>query len=138
MTYEDVILTTACPEEYTIRRTYSVFDCDENLAQHIQDITIDDSTAPEFTSFPADVDVECDAVPGVEALVNLAASDNCDGCPSISYDGEVRIDGDCADSTRWSAAGPRPTVPATATRRPRPSRWWTPRLRSSASTARPT
>ena len=99
VTYEDVILTTACPEEYTIRRTYSVFDCDGNLAQHIQDITIDDSTAPEFTAFPADVvDVECDMVPGVEALVNLAASDNCDGSPSISYDGEVRIDGDCADS----------------------------------------
>ena len=99
VTYEDAILTTACAQEYTIRRTYSVYDCDENLAQHIQDITIDDSTAPEFTAFPADVvDVECDMVPGVEALINLAASDNCDGNPSISYDGEVRTDGDCEDS----------------------------------------
>ena len=99
VTYEDVILTTACDQEYTIRRTYSVYDCDENLAQHIQDITIDDSIAPEFTAFPADVvDVECDMVPGVEALTNLAASDNCDGNPSISYDGEVRTDGDCEDS----------------------------------------
>ena len=99
VTYEDEILTTACAQEYTIRRTYSVYDCDENLAQHVQDITIDDSTAPEFTSFPADVaDVECDAVPAVADLGSLAASDNCDGNPSISYDGEVRTDGDCEDS----------------------------------------
>ena len=87
VTYEDEIFTTACAQEYTIRRTYSVYDCDENLAQHVQDITIDDSTAPEFTSFPADVaDVECDAVPAVADLGSLAASDNCDGNPSISYD----------------------------------------------------
>ncbi len=99
VTYSDVILTSACDQEYVIRRTYSVYDCDENLNQHIQDITIDDSTAPEFTSFPADVvDVECDMVPGVEALVNLAASDNCDGGPSIAYDGEVRTDGPCEDT----------------------------------------
>jgi len=99
VTYEDEIFTTACAQEYTIRRTYSVYDCDENLAQHVQDITIDDSTAPEFTSFPADVaDVECDAVPAVADLGSLAASDNCDGNPSISYDGEVRTDGDCEDS----------------------------------------
>ncbi|MBL6645741.1 MAG: hypothetical protein ISP55_04760, partial [Flavobacteriales bacterium] len=99
VTYEDVILSSACDQEYVIRRTYSVYDCDENLAQHIQDITIDDSTAPEFTSFPADVvDVECDAVPAVATIASLGVSDNCDGAPSTTYDGEVRTDGDCADS----------------------------------------
>ena len=52
VTYADVILTTACAQEYLIRRTYSVYDCDENLGQHVQEITIDDSTAPEFTLVP--------------------------------------------------------------------------------------
>ncbi|MGB1572667.1 MAG: T9SS type A sorting domain-containing protein, partial [Flavobacteriales bacterium] len=99
VTYEDVILSTACAQEYTIRRTYSVYDCDENLAQHVQDITIDDSTAPEFTTFPADVvDVECDAVPAVASIASLGTMDNCDGAPTTTYDGEVRTDGDCADS----------------------------------------
>jgi len=99
VTYEDVILTTSCDQEYVIRRTYSVYDCDENLAQHIQEITIDDSTAPEFTLFPADVvDVECDAVPAVATIASLGTSDNCDGTPNTTYDGEVRTDGDCADS----------------------------------------
>ena len=98
VTYEDVILTTACPTEYTIRRTYSVYDCDENLGQHIQDITIDDSTAPEFTSFPADVTVECDAVPAVADLGSLAAADNCSDSAVIEYLGEVRTDGSCEDT----------------------------------------
>ena len=31
-------------------------------------------------------DVECDAVPAVADLGSLAASDNCDGNPSISYE----------------------------------------------------
>ena len=99
VTYEDVILTTACDQEYVIRRTYSVYDCDENLGQHIQEITIDDSTAPEFTMFPADVvNVECDAVPAVATIASLGTSDNCDGAPSTTYDGEIRTDGNCADS----------------------------------------
>ena len=50
-------------------------------------------------SFPADVvDVECDAVPAVASIGSLGVSDNCDGAPSTSYDGEVRTDGDCPDS----------------------------------------
>ncbi len=99
VTYEDVILPTACDQEYVIRRTYSVYDCDENLAQHIQEITIDDSNAPEFTSFPADVvDVECDAVPALATIGSLGVSDNCDGTPMTTFDGEIRTDGDCEDS----------------------------------------
>ena len=41
------------------------------------------------TSFPADVvDVECDAVPAVATIASLGTSDNCDGAPSTTYDGE--------------------------------------------------
>ena len=98
VTYADVILTTECLTEYVIRRTYSVSDCDGNYAEHIQDITIDDSTAPEFTSFPADVTVECDAVPAVADLGSLAAADNCEPVVDIAYLGEVRTDGSCEDT----------------------------------------
>ncbi|MAC17502.1 MAG: hypothetical protein CMC97_04315, partial [Flavobacteriales bacterium] len=98
VTYADVILPTECSTEYVIRRTYSVSDCDENLSEHIQDITIDDSTAPEFTSFPADVTVECDAVPAVAELGSLAAADNCSATVDIEYLGEVRADGSCEDT----------------------------------------
>jgi len=98
VSYSDLILTTPCLQEYTIKRTYSTTDCSGNYAEHIQYITIEDTTAPEFTAFPADVTVECDAVPAVADLSTLAASDNCDPDPEIAYMGEVRTDGSCADT----------------------------------------
>ena len=98
VTYSDLILTTPCLQEYTIKRTYSTTDCSGNYAEHIQYITIEDTTAPEFTAFPADATVECDAVPAVADLGTLASSDNCDPVVDIAYLGEVRTDGACEDT----------------------------------------
>ena len=98
VSYTDLILTTLCLQEYTIKRTYTTEDCSGNYAEHIQYITIEDTTAPEFTSFPADVTVECDAVPAVAELSSLAAADNCDPEVDITYMGEVRTDGACEDT----------------------------------------
>ena len=98
VSYSDLILTTPCLQEYTIKRTYSTEDCSGNYAEHIQYITIEDTTAPEFTAFPADVTVECDAVPAVADLSTLAAADNCDPAVDITFMGEVRTDGACEDT----------------------------------------
>ncbi|MBL6645351.1 MAG: T9SS type A sorting domain-containing protein [Flavobacteriales bacterium] len=98
VSYSDLILTTPCNQEYTIKRTYSTTDCSGNYTEHIQYITVEDTTAPEFTAFPADVTVECDAVPAVADLGTLAALDNCDNGPEIAYMGEVRTDGACEDT----------------------------------------
>jgi hypothetical protein len=98
VSYTDLILTTPCLQEYTIKRTYSTTDCAGNYAEHIQYITIEDTTAPEFTAFPADATVECDAVPAVADHSTLAASDNCDPVVDIAYLGEVRTDGACEDT----------------------------------------
>ena len=98
VSYSDLILTTPCLQEYTIKRTYSTEDCAGNYAEHIQYITIEDTTAPEFTAFPADETVECDAVPAVADLSTLAAADNCDPVVDIAYIGEVRTDGACEDT----------------------------------------
>ena len=98
VSYSDLILTTPCLQEYTIKRTYSTTDCAGNYAEHIQYITIEDTTSPEFTAFPADATVECDAVPAVADISTLAASDNCDPDVDIAYLGEVRTDGACEDT----------------------------------------
>ena len=84
VSYEDLILTTLCTQEYTIKRTYSTTDCSGNYAEHIQYITIEDTTAPEFTAFPADETVECDAIPAIASLGTLQAMDNCDSGPEIA------------------------------------------------------
>lgn len=66
-------------------------------------VTVIDDVAPNLT-IPADETVECDNVP---AVGEASATDNCDEDVDVKFDGEVRTDGECADSytlTRtWSA-----------------------------------
>ena len=68
-----------------------------------QVLTVQDTTAPELT-IPADVTVECDAVPSIG---EASAMDNCDENADVKYDGEERTDGFCEDTytlTRtWTA-----------------------------------
>jgi gliding motility-associated-like protein len=57
-------------------------------------ITVQDVTDPVLT-IPANVTVECSAVPTVGTAT---ATDNCDADVTVTYEGEVRTDGTCADS----------------------------------------
>ena len=61
---------------YTVVRTFTATDDAGNMASATQTITVQDTTAPEFTSVPGDYTAECsdDLV-----LENATASDNCDG-----------------------------------------------------------
>jgi uncharacterized repeat protein (TIGR01451 family) len=67
------------------------------------DTTVEDTTDPVFDSCPADVTVECDAVP---AVPTLTATDNCDDSVDIGFN-ERQIDGNCPDSYQlvrtWTA-----------------------------------
>ena len=64
----------ACAGEYTITRTFTATDDAGNSSSAIQTITVQDTTAPEFTSVPADYTAECS-----DELVmdDATASDNC-------------------------------------------------------------
>ena len=76
---------------YTVVRTFTATDDAGNMASATQTITVEDTTAPEFTSVPADYTAECsdDLV-----LENATASDNCNGAV-ISVESET-IEGDAA------------------------------------------
>tara|TARA_B110000003_G_scaffold133075_1_gene135123 strand:+ start:19649 stop:27697 length:8049 start_codon:yes stop_codon:yes gene_type:complete len=58
---------------YTVVRTFTAMDDSGNSTQAQQTITVEDTTAPGFTSVPADYTVECSDV----VLEEAAASDNC-------------------------------------------------------------
>jgi hypothetical protein len=93
----------ACADSYTLTRTWTATDNCSNTTTLSQTITVQDTTDPILT-IPVNVTVECSAVPAVGAAT---ATDNCDSSVTVTYDGEVRTDGVCADSytlTRtWTA-----------------------------------
>ena len=102
--YDETRTDGACPDSYTLTRTWTATDNCTNSITHTQTITVQDTTDPTFDNCPADVTVECDAVP---AAASPTASDNCDDSVDVTYNGEVRTDGACPDSytlTRtWTA-----------------------------------
>ncbi|MDX8554677.1 gliding motility-associated C-terminal domain-containing protein, partial [Tenacibaculum sp. 1B UA] len=84
-----------CASEYTITRTWTVQDCAGNTTSHAQEVTVEDTTAPEFVEeLPADVTVSCDAIP---AAAVLTATDNCDTSVTVNYSEEFSgQDDECA------------------------------------------
>ncbi|MBP6184531.1 MAG: hypothetical protein KA479_06280, partial [Saprospiraceae bacterium] len=84
-----------CADNYTLTRTWKAEDNCGNTLTRTQKITVSDNSDPQFTGFPADVTVECSAVP---APATPGGSDNCDNNVTITYLGETRVDGNCADN----------------------------------------
>ena len=76
---------------YTVVRTFTATDDAGNGSSAQQTITVQDTTAPEFTSIPADYTSECDAD---LILDDATASDNC-GEVTIEVSSET-IAGDAA------------------------------------------
>ena len=80
--FNELITPTACDQEYTITRTWETVDCSGNAAFAMQTITVVDTNAPTFVeALPADLTVECDAVPVAEVLTSV---DNCDAASTVS------------------------------------------------------
>jgi len=65
-----------CPETYDIIRTWVATDDCENTTTETRTIHVQDTTAPVFIDFPADLSISCDEQ--VPAVVYPVASDNCD------------------------------------------------------------
>ena len=80
--YNQTIQAGNCQGNYTIIRTWTATDASGNSIVYTQTITVQDLTAPVFVeNLPADVTVECSAVP--DAAV-LTATDNC-GTATVTY-----------------------------------------------------
>ena len=96
--------TTAgdCDGSYTLTRTFTATDDAGNSSSATQTITVEDTTAPEFTSVPADYTVECsDEMP----MDDATASDNCSEV-SITVESET---------TAWEIAAGNYTIIRTFT-----------------------
>jgi hypothetical protein len=102
VTYNESRTNGNCPSNYILTRTWTATDASGNTSGKTQVITVQDTKAPVLSAAPANVTVECDAVP---AAATLTATDNCDA-PVVTY-AEVRTNGNCPSNytlTRtWTA-----------------------------------
>ncbi|MES2328650.1 MAG: cadherin-like beta sandwich domain-containing protein [Bacteroidota bacterium] len=78
----------SCPNNYTLKRTWTATDPSGNHSSVCQVITVEDHSAPVLSAAPADITVECNTIP---AAAILTATDNCE-TPAVVYT-EVRTDG---------------------------------------------
>jgi len=83
-----------CADNYTLSRTWRATDNCGNSVTGTQTITVQDTTDPVL-SVPANVTVECDAVP---AVGEASATDNCDADVLVEFVNEDRVDGDCPNN----------------------------------------
>ncbi|MEC4051149.1 hypothetical protein OX284_017065, partial [Flavobacterium sp. SUN046] len=75
ITYNEVRVDGSCPNNYNLIRTWVLTDASLNSITYTQTITVQDTTAPTFVeTLPANVTVECNAVP---TAPTLTATDNC-------------------------------------------------------------
>ncbi|MCS6929271.1 MAG: HYR domain-containing protein [Saprospiraceae bacterium] len=97
-------LNGPCPHTYTLKRQWTAVDKCSNTASAVQTITVQDLKPPVFTFVPANATVHCDSVPAVGTPI---ASDNCTSSVTITYNGETRLNGPCANTyelvRRWTA-----------------------------------
>ncbi len=84
ITVNDIIVQQECG--YLIKRFYNATDDCGNQGAGLQMITVIDETAPQFTSLPADVTVNCGSIPNP---AELAATDLCDNSLEYTYSESV-------------------------------------------------
>ncbi len=94
VTFNEERIDGSCVSNYTLVRTWTATDASGLTTVHTQNITVEDTTRPEFEgTLPGDITVECDAVPNA---ATLTATDNCsDATVSVS---DVITNGDCANN----------------------------------------
>lgn len=95
VTFSEARRDGACPDDYTLTRTWLARDACGNGSQRSQVITVTDGAPPSLSGVPADGDARCDAVP--PPATGVSAADACDPVPRVTF-AEARLDGPCADS----------------------------------------
>ena len=89
----ETLIGNSCEEQQIIRTWTAVDDCG-NVSSASQTITLADDTPPVFSSLPADLTTECDAIPQPTIVT---ASDDCDNDLTVAYSSN-EIEGICKDN----------------------------------------
>ena len=105
ITWSDTRVDGPCTDTYQLIRTWTATDNCLNTSTASQTIQVQDTTDPVLANIPANVTVECDAVPSL-GLNGVTATDNCDPTVNITW-ADTRVDGPCTDTYQlirtWTA-----------------------------------
>jgi hypothetical protein len=98
-TFTECITETGCPSEYSILRHWSATDLCGNTSHVFQTINVEDTTAPELSNYPQDMETGCPL--NLESAM-ITATDNCDGEVDVTFteqtlspNGEENYTGEC-------------------------------------------
>jgi hypothetical protein len=95
----------ACSDAYTLTRQWTATDASGNTKTATQRISVLDTQKPNFVSMPANITVQCSAIP---AATTPTATDNCTASVVITYVGQTVTAGACANAytltRRWVAS----------------------------------
>ncbi len=99
VTFSEVRTGGACPNEYTLTRTWTATDDCRNTAQCTQTITVRDTQRPVIVNFPADVRITwCPGTPipdwPVPEPASVVAQDSC-GQAGVSWVGDAESGEGC-------------------------------------------
>jgi len=107
VTYNDEIVTAtasqpSCGQTGTIRRIWRAIDNCGNIATHIQVITVQDTIAPSFDTFPADIDYECCGVVPYPSVTGAPTASDAGSCSSftIEYNDFIVKPASCDEVTK--------------------------------------
>ena len=96
LTWSEVITPGTCNDSYSLVRTWRATDNCGNISTRSQRITVLDREAPVINA-PADITVECTAIPEIPADGVVTTTDNCDGNPTLTFVESI-TPGTCDDS----------------------------------------
>jgi gliding motility-associated-like protein len=93
ISYLDQRINGNCPNNYTINRTYTIFDdlnsnqikdANESFINCVQAFTITDTTKPIITGTPSNTIVSCSSAVPQSSIGSVSATDNCGGVVTVT------------------------------------------------------
>jgi gliding motility-associated-like protein len=97
-----VTITPTCTDSYTITLNWIATDVCGNNSFFAQEILILDTVRPTLTNLPADITVECDAIPTAPATSTFSPGDNCDNDVAVALLQTELRDPSLASCDHWT------------------------------------
>lgn len=97
ITFSDMFVQGACPQEGVITRTWTATDAGGDSASCIQQITITDTNAPSITC-PPDITIDCEDSQDPANTGNPVVMDNCDMEPLVTFSDNI-VGGGCPEDS---------------------------------------